>query len=91
MGAGIFLSVCFQEIYVVRVVPCRRISAVFQFLCFEHRLPFLKPEGHERHLSRDTVGLEHSLTYIISFTSTILAKIIVGLNNVVIASHIDFH
>ena len=42
MGDDIFLSVSFQEIYVVRVVPCPRISAVSQFLCFEHLLPFFE-------------------------------------------------
>jgi hypothetical protein len=36
--------------------------------------PSLRPEGHERHLSKDAIGLEHSLTNIISFTVTILAK-----------------
>jgi len=73
---------CFQEIYVVRVVPYRRISAVFQFLCIEHRLPFFESwrawaASIERRSRLGTFTHLHHLIYIDN-----ISKIIVDLNNV---------
>jgi len=66
----------------VRVVPCRRISAVSQFLCFEHVLPFFESwsawaASIERHNRLGTFTHQHHLIYIDN-----ISKIIVGLNNV---------
>jgi hypothetical protein len=63
------------------VVPCRRISAVFQFLCFEHLLHFFESwrawaASIERHSRLGTFAHAHQLIYIDS-----ISKIIIGLNN----------